>query len=490
MADDRAGNSFTMKELRAGSQNRIKSCRATAWRRPGRVGLILGLLFLLASIASQISSAQAQGNTATTLALAKASPLLVYDNPALTGGRNEEFEFGRPYEVIEQTSESARIKLRDGKPAYVRQAHVTLVRSPRFLAATSGYNRAERPRIRLWESSVKLNDFLSGINTAGSQWDYEEYFDAVPGFQLKLPIVETDTLDLLGGTRPVRIVSVILPISKQMYQAFDHAKTGGDKTFGLHFLIDISGSTKGFLEPVMATVTKALTRNDELRKLARTITVTTFGASRTQKSAFLGAFSGKDIEGLKWSRAGVDQATEGEREPLIDGLVTMTSNPAVKNEAAPLLLILSGADVELEATVRGQAKPVTIENLDLGLPANAAAIFAQITPEPSNDLRNGSRKLRNVSTVRYVEYSDNLGDDVLTELLKTADVKKTASIAAEEFAPVVKAAHGQRMMTFLPRVLTPGASLPARQSYAQNSDWYTVRLWLTLDELLWKETAQ
>jgi hypothetical protein len=46
------------------------------------------------------------------------------------------------------------------------------------------------------------------------------------------------------------------------------------------------------------------------------------------------------------------------------------------------------------------------------------------------------------------------------------------------------------MMTFLPRVLTPTSSLPARQAYAAQSDWYTIRLWLTVDDLIWKETAQ
>ena len=76
----------------------------------------------------------------------------------------------------------------------------------------------------------------------------------------------------------------------------------------------------------------------------------------------------------------------------------------------------------------------------------------------------------------------------MSELIRTADAQKVASISAESFGPLAKAALEKRMMGFLPRVLSPTSSLPARQTYAQQSDWYTVRLWLTLDglRLIWE----
>jgi hypothetical protein len=58
-------------------------------------------------------------------AFAKASPLLVFEDPSLTNGRKQDFEFGNPYEVIDQSSEFVMIKLSDGTQAYVRSAHVT-----------------------------------------------------------------------------------------------------------------------------------------------------------------------------------------------------------------------------------------------------------------------------------------------------------------------------------------------------------------------------
>jgi hypothetical protein len=131
-----------------------------------------------------------------------------------------------------------------------------------------------------------------------------------------------------------------------------------------------------------------------------------------------------------------------------------------------------------------------MENLELTQPTDAAAIFAQVTPEPGDDLRNASRQLRNISRMRYIGYSESLADDVVAELIRTAEAHKTVSIGAEAFGSVAKAAHGKQMMAFLPRVLTPSSSLPARQTYAAESDWYTVRLWLTLDQLIWKETTQ
>ena len=443
---------------------------------------------LIAQVSPPAASVPA--SSVVSYVYAKASPLLVYDSPVQTDGRKENFEFGTAYEVSEQTSEHVKIKLRDGKLAYVRAAHVTAVPSPRWLTATSGYNRAERARIQLWESTVKLGDFLSGINTAGSQWDYEEYFDAAPTFQLKLPIVEQDNLDLLGGRRPVKVVSVLLPISKQTYQAFEDAKVIPAKELGLHFLVDVSGSTKDFLETATAGISKALGRNEDLRKRVTSMTVTTFGASSSTKSSFLGKFTLKNFQDFVWHRPGVDQTTNGEREPLLDGLVAMNTGLQSDRTAAQMLVVLSGADVELSGHVSALGKSVSIENIDLKPSGEAGAIFAQITPEPGSDLRNASQRLRNISAPRYIEYSDALADEVIAELVRNTTSQKAVSLGVEAFGKAAKAAHDKRMMAFLPRVLTPNSSLPARQNYAAQSDWYTVRLWLTLDQLIWTETTQ
>jgi hypothetical protein len=449
----------------------------------------LTLFALWASQILWIGTAAAQSpDPATSYAFAKASPLLVFDGPALSGGRKQSFEFGKAYEVSEQTSEYVKLKLPSGAFAYARAAHVTTVRSPRWLTTTPGYNKAERARVQLWESAAKLGQFLSGINTAGSQADYEEHLEDAPSFPLMLPAIETDTLDLLGGSRQVKIVSVMMPISREMYQALEASTSALQKKLDLHFLVDVSGSTKDFLEGTMSGLSRALRRNEDLSRQIDSIVVTKFGVSRSEASSFVGKVSLKDLDSIVWHPSGTDQTTSGEREPLIEGLAAMNAGLRSDGDAASVLIILSGADVELAGYVGAQGKTVAIENLEMKLPREAAAIFAQITPEPSEDLRNASLRIRNVSQVRYLEYEEALADAVVKELTRIAAGLK-ARFAPAAFTAVAKAAQERRMMPFLPREWTPGAGLPARQAYAAQSDWYTARLWLALDTLIWKETT-
>ncbi|MGO9983337.1 MAG: hypothetical protein ACLPIX_03890 [Rhodomicrobium sp.] len=430
------------------------------------------------------------GAQPSVYAFAKASPLTVYDSAELGDGRKESFEFGKAYEANEETPDAVRLKLGNGKFAYVRSAHVTLSRIPQWLTTTPGYNNSDRPKIRFWESPVKLNEFLSGGKTLASQWDYEEFFQAAPDYPLSLPITGTDSLELLGGSRQVKVVSVMLPIAKDMYQKFEQAGSNAVKPLDVHLLVDVSGSTKGFLEPAMTGLVKALSRNEQLQKRISSMTVTAFGASRFNRSSFMGKVSLKGIDSIGWYQPGMDQTTSGEREPLIEGLVTMQSNIVSNGTTSPVLLVLSGADVELSSFIKEQGKQVAIEDLDLKFTGDSIAIFTQITPEPSEDLRGAAQRLRKFARVRYIEYSAAAAEEAAVELGHAADPGKSAPLSAEAFAEVAAAAREKRMMAFLPRILTVGSSLPARQNYEVQADWYTVRLWLTLDPLLWKETTR
>jgi hypothetical protein len=76
------------------------------------------------------------------------------------------------------------------------------------------------------------------------------------------------------------------------------------------------------------------------------------------------------------------------------------------------------------------SKSLTIENLQLKLPAGAVAIFAQITPEPGDDLRYVSQRLRGMSHVDYLEYSETLADDLFANLMRLAETPKFAAAKA------------------------------------------------------------
>ena len=422
-------------------------------------------------------------------AFAKASPLTVFDTPELNNGRKENFEFARAYEVSEETSGAIRLKLSDSKLVYVRSAHLTITRTPLWLTTTPGYETRERARIRFWESGVRISQFLAGIHTAGAQWDYEEYFDTTPNYSLSLPIIETDSLELLGGSRQVKIASVMMPISKAMYQKFEEARSNNVNGFDLHLIVDVSGSARGFLEAAVTDLLKSL-KSWQVEDRIGSVTVTVFGESHLKKSSFKGKMSLKELATFKWFEAGVEQSTSSEREPLIDGLVTMQTKVKMDKSKIPVLIVLSGADVELSSYIKNERKQISIENWEHKFPPETVVIFTQITPEPSDELRSVSDRFRNVSHVRYIDYSERVGESIVSELSSVLDAPKNTPLDPKLFTSVAAVAQKARMMAFLPRVLTVAAGLPAPESYEKECEWYTVRLFVTLDELLWKQTMQ
>lgn len=443
-------------------------------------GVAVAILLLGFSVPSSAQTAVAQ-------AFAKASPLMVFDDAALTRGRSENFDFGVAYEVVEQSAESAKLKLKSGKLAYVRLAHVTVVNVPNWITSSDNFMRSERARIRFWESSTKLNDFLSGINTAAARWDFEEFFETAPNFSLRLPVVGLDTLDLLGGDRQVRIASVMLPISKQMYDAFENAKTGGDRKLDLYFVLDVSSSAKGFLDAALSDFAKLAVRNDALKDRIRSVSITHFGSGFAQKSSAASNVALKDLQTVNWRALGADKPERGDREPLLEGIASAMQKAKRDGGAIPTLVVLSGADVDSSGHVTALGKLVSADNLDLNLPENSVAVFAQVTPEPGESLRTVNQKLRNVASARYVEFSDTLGADLVQELVRAAEGRRDADLDPKQFVPVATAAHQQKMLAILPRVLRSTSTLPSRQNYALNADWYTVRLWVTLDNLIMSE---
>ena len=410
---------------------------------------------------------------AATYAFANASPIRVYDRPASSGGRNENFEFGKAYEVDQQAPGYVKLRISSGTTAYVRSADVTLVTSPQWLATTSGYNRTEREVIRFWNSQKKLKEFLAHSTTPGSQWDYEEYFESAPLFHLRLPVTQSDKVSLQG--REVPIVSAMMPISREMYRAFDSQRSGFDKKIDLHLVVDVSGSTRDFLERAIGGVTRT-----SFRDRVNVAFVTTFGISRDEKSSFRGKVAPKDLAAFAWHRRGISQTAGDERGPIVDGLAAMNRGIPANSSGAPVLVVMSAADVEFSGSA-AISKSLTIENLMLKLPAGAVAIFAQITPEPGDDLRYVSQRLRGMSHVYYLEYSETLADDLAANLMRLAETPKFA--AAKAMNAIASTAHSKNMMAFLPRVLTSTANLPGS---AAGADWYAIRLWLAVDPLIWQ----
>jgi hypothetical protein len=414
---------------------------------------------------------------------------MVFDNAELTAnGRSEEFDFGTYYEILERAPGFVKLKLPGGQIDYVRPAHVAVVPARQYIVTTEGFKKDDRPRLRFWESGVKLNEFLAGNNTSESQWDYEEYFDKAPNFQIKLPYIEADTLDLLGGNRQITICSVMLPISRDMLAAFQKARVGGDLMMDMYLLADNSGSTKDFLENAIGELGKLLVRNDAVRTRIHKLVVTTFGLGHMKKGVSRGAVQLGDLETIgDWHPVGENGPTEGDRSPLLDALADVNAALSPQKEIFPLFVVLSKADVDQSAYVGSLGKKVSIEDLRLKVDGRAEGIFAQVTPEPGNDLREASHKLVGLTHSSYIEYSEGLAEKIVSEMEASAKGGRDLVLEPKAFDAVGQAANAKHMIAFLPRVLSPSATLPPPQAYAAKADWYTVRVWVTLNDLALKE---
>jgi hypothetical protein len=188
-------------------------------------------------------------------------------------------------------------------------------------------------------------------------------------------------------------------------------------------------------------------------------------------------------------RPDTDQPTNGDSEPLLDGLAEIAGSITQKDGRIPVLVVLSGADVDQTAYVPALGKKASIEDIDLNTQDRGDAIFAQVTPEPGSDLRAAMRKLRGISRSAYVDYSAAVGDGIASELEAIAKGGKDVALEPKTFSLASKAANRQGMIAFLPRVLTVNSALPPPQAYAAQADWYAVRVWVTLDNLTLKEEA-
>jgi hypothetical protein len=441
-------------------------------------------LFLLKTAWGQSAASDSLG-----WAYVKASPLPVLDTPASTKIRQQSFEFGEPYPITERAGDIVGLQLRDSTRVFLRRSYITETARPLYLITAAGFNLEDRPRIRMWESQVRLSQFLSSPNDASSQWDYEEYLDGAVPYELRLPILETDSVDLLGGQRPVKVASVLLPVSRDMNDALARGMAEAAKPLSLHFVIDISGSTNGFAETAVGELAKALARIEVFQQGIRSIDVTTFGATTVSRSAFLGAMSLTRLQDNPWHPGVMDQTTEGDSEPLIDGLAAMLANVPPEPDAKPVVLVLSGTDVQAFGFDPAR-KPISIENLRFDKASNMTVLFVQITPEPGTDLRRISERIRDVLKVRYIEFSKNITDEIIAELRLLAVKSKSSAIGPRALRSLASLAHKTKMLAFLPREPASQNGFHSRPPFAQNADWFSVRLWLPIDPLLWKETLR
>lgn len=439
---------------------------------------LLACGLLLAAMVGTVMAQSAGTAPSSALAFPKASPLLTYATAELLGGKSTDFDFGRPYQVFETTDTAIGIDV-DGARLYVKRAHVMLAPEARFVATQDSFKYAERAHIRFWSSNLALSQFLVGASTGDNGAAFEEYLETAPGFSVHLPVVASDTVEVLTGERQASIANVLVPISRQSYERYEGILEGADIALQIALLADTSGSTQGFLEPAVAELAEAIARDPVLRGRVKTVELSTFG--QTKRSAHrVGSVRLERLSQHTFFAKGARPPSE-DAEPLVPALKLATSPLAKASGTATALLVLSGADVALSDTERG----VTTEIIDIGSLENMLSIFVQVTPEPGSALEEASRMTR--GSGRFVPFANGGMAGRVVALLN--DYIKTMSSSEMEpviFAPAADLAHAEGMISLLPMDLVPESHLPPPPPFAMNADWYTASLWLAVDGLVLK----
>jgi hypothetical protein len=203
-----------------------------------------------------------------------------------------------------------------------------------------------------------------------------------------------------------------------------------------------------------------------------------------------------DLANVNWHDPSSAAPTNGDSEPLVAGLAALADASRKSEEAKPpvpagkkrrtVLVVLSGADVDESDYVPSLGREAKLGEVRFPN-ADLSAIFAQVTPEPGTSLATALRHVSGVGDTRYLPFSESLGEQTASSIV-SAMRHGGGSLTEDDFKPLAEIARKARMLTFLPRNLTAESDLPQAQAFAQDADWYTVPLWVTLDDVLLKET--
>lgn len=405
-------------------------------------------------------------------AFAKASPLTGYLAATLQGTSSSlKLEYGKPYSVISLTADAAEIEV-DGKRSFVKRGYLSLSRQPVFLVSNKTYfQRLERARIRFWDSSLRLSQFLVGSEIGDTRPDFQEFLINRPDFGVSWPVVSSDTIEILGGEKQSRIVNVLVPITRAEFDTFDRIAAGASRTVKMAIVADVSGSARGFLEPVLEDLGKSFHRDPDLSKIGA-VDFTLFGGNAAPRR-----IPRVSLDSLVASNLFSGNSSSPNDEPLVPALALAADAMPPADDVTNAMLVLSGADVSLTGTVNGRS--VKIEELPLG---SYVTVFVQITPEPGKTLQEASRR---AGLGNFIGFSDSgVAGQIVSVIKDRLRSLSSVEIAEKDLKPIADIANERNQMALLPMNAVGTSHLPDPPPFARNAEWYTASLWVVLDSLV------
>lgn len=419
-----------------------------------------------------------------TVAFPKFSPMPVFSNRELLKPVLRNFDFGTRFSVIEETLLASHLRYGENS-FWVHRADIMTPPKERYLITGPGFSAKKRPVLRFWRSLGLATEFLSATDVRSAAPDLEEVRIKRRIQKLKLPILVSDTVDVMGA-RPVQLVAIMLPVFSDVVAGFDELRGAQLREYEFSFLVDASPDAVNFAAEVADSlyrrVSRFLRKSGDLAKFRLTL----FGANFWSDFEDLGFIEGGQI---KSRIVGPMGPVADHEEPLLNVFQIMSGK---LNKAADkrVLIVLSGANIAASVYSVKLKRQVNLSNLKVRFPDQTAVFIAQITPEPGQNLRRLSKAPIAAQSVAFTEFSENLSDDIFALIVDVLGANTDRPLNRDDLTKVCNhSATSSEFPCILPYAASTSTRLPRPTRRGATADWFSTIVWVVNDGLILKEEA-
>lgn len=422
---------------------------------------------------------------AQTVAYPKFSPLETAASPEFNVLKLRDFEFGQPMKIQDKTEDYIHL-LMEGKNVWVRRSDVLVPPNLGLLVPGAGFSVDKRPTLRFWNSLAQATEFLTATNVRKAAPDLEEVRVEGNYEDLRMPILATDVVDVMGQSS-IEMAAVMLPISSARVGAFDTLRGAQTKEYDIVLVVDASPDAVEFNRKIADSLYRNLRRSITRAGDIANIRLGVYGANFFDNFNDLGAVDDARIQDLITGPTGVKLPLA---EPLIEALhsVSPKLNSAVNKR---LVIALSGSEIGNDVYVSELRKRVTLTDPKLTFPAETHLFLVQSTPEPGDRLVMLANATIEASKVTYIPFSTKLQEDVILLINRSLNLKLERELEYSELVSACQVAKEfQHFPCIFPFAATTDTSAPKPTRRGKASSWYSTITWVVVDGLILKKYSK
>jgi hypothetical protein len=395
-------------------------------------------------------------------AFARVSPLKVFTPPDFKLTGHIGVDFGRSYPITQKKRGKVRLCIK-GNNHWVKRSHIVSKQSTEWVSV-SPTPSMKRPKVQLWRSQERLNAYLSGSNFGQASPVYEEFItDSLPT-PIQFPLYQRDFMEIQIGNRQVEVASILVPFPTDAIIKYKQLQLDRKKQHNttMVILVDVSGSTVGFIDLFLERLNKTYTKLPMLKN----IMLLEFGGDGSVSKPQILSF--RKITTYSWN---VRSAPQQNREnQAILNAITLAAKQVKRQGVKPPLLILAGGDVDIQP----------IKDLN----AFGYTWIVQLTPEIQEALKKSASSLG--KTAKFIEFSPNNAVFLTEDMAKNLEFENEKRFQKPPDYPGVANIFAKMgMLPLLPKNLETEELATLPNFVSKESDWFAINLWTVVNgELL------